>query len=140
MPKNRNASRIKTKQRDHGTRRNQNDQCGRNAGKELLHRDQHREAEGADRQRQHMSLRQLIDDLDQARDNTVLLERESEHLANLSQQDTDGDPVQESDQDRLGQKIRHSAEPEQACRDTQQAREKRQRNRERQIQIGVARG
>jgi hypothetical protein len=46
-------------------------------------------------------------------------------LADLAQQNTDRDAVEEADQDWLGQKIRHGAQPEITCQDAEQAAQKR---------------
>ncbi|MNC90092.1 hypothetical protein D3C83_61420 [compost metagenome] len=58
-----------------------------------------------------MSLVQLAEELEQAREDPAGLDAEAEQFADLSEDDTDADPVQESDQDGPGQEIRQHAQP-----------------------------
>ncbi len=80
-----------------------------------------------------MGLRQLGDEFEQAGNDAAGLDGKAEQLADLAQQDADGDTIEEPDQNRLGQEIRQRAESQETRRDAKQSGEKRQHDRKRRI-------
>ena len=105
MQHHRNTPGRQIQQSHQQRRQNQHRQGGGNPREKALHQPQHGHAEQGHQQGGHLGGRQLGKDLDQPRPNPTGRDLKSQHLADLPQKNRQGDSVEESHQDRFGQKI-----------------------------------
>ena len=115
-------------------RNDQRQERRRQTRQEALHQPHDRERDRTDGERRPVRFPQLRHELEQPRQNSSGFDREAEHLADLPEDDADGDAVHEADEHGLAEKIGQEPEPEHAGHDAGDAGEDGQRHGERGVE------